>query len=39
MSKERFVLQPSKEIQDGWVATDTDNGIVLRFENRNQRAT
>lgn len=38
MSKERFVLQPSKEMQDGWVATDTENGIVLRFENRNQRA-
>ena len=33
MSKERFVLQPSKEMQDGWVATDTENGIVLRFEN------
>lgn len=33
MSKERFVLQPSKEMQDGWVATDTKNGIVLRFEN------
>ena len=33
MSKERFVLQPSKEIQDGWVSTDTENGIVLRFEN------
>lgn len=33
MSKERFVLQRSKEMQDGWVATDTENGIVLRFEN------
>lgn len=33
MSKERFVLQPSKEMQDGWVATDSKNGIVLRFEN------
>lgn len=21
MNKERFVLQPSKEMQDGWVAT------------------
>ena len=33
MSKEKFVLQPSKKMQDGWVATDTENGIVLRFEN------
>ena len=33
MSKERFVLQPSKEMHDGWVATGTENGIVLRFEN------
>lgn len=28
MSKERFVLQPSKEMQDGWVATDTENDTV-----------
>lgn len=33
MSKERFVIQPSKEMRGGWVATDTENGIVLRFEN------
>ena len=39
MSKERFVLQPSKEMQDGWVATDTENGIVLRFENRKLEQT
>ena len=35
MSKERFVIQPSKEMRGGWVATDTENGIVLRFENHN----
>ena len=39
MSKERFVLQPSKEMQDGWVATDTKNGIVLRFENHKLEQT
>ena len=39
MSKERFVLQPSKEMQDGWVATDTENGIVLRFENHKLEQT
>ena len=33
MSKERFVLQPSKEMQDGWGDTNTENGIVPRFEN------
>lgn len=39
MSKERFILQPSKEMQDGWVATDTENGIVLRFENHKLNTT
>ena len=39
MSKERFVLQPSKEMQDGWVATDTENSIVLRFENHKLEQT
>ena len=39
MGKERFVLQPSKEMQDGWVATDTENGIVLRFENHKLEQT
>ena len=39
MSKERFVLQPSKEMHDGWVATDTENGIVLRFENHKLEQT
>lgn len=39
MSKERFVLQPSNEMQDGWVATDTENGIVLRFENHKLEQT
>lgn len=33
MSKEKYIIQPSAEMQDGWVATDTENGIVLRFEN------
>lgn len=27
----RFVLQPSKQQADGWVCTDTENGIVCRF--------
>lgn len=39
MNKERFVLQPSKKMQDGWVATDTENGIVLRFENHKLEQT
>ena len=39
MSKERFVIQPSKEMRGGWVATDTENGIVLRFENHKLEQT
>lgn len=39
MSKERFTIQPSKEMQDGWVATDTENDIVLRFENHKFNTT
>lgn len=26
-------------MQDGWVATDTENGIVLRFENHKLNTT
>lgn len=39
----RFVIQPSKNIQGGWVATDTHNGIVVTFQahrfNDTQHAT
>ena len=25
-------MQPSQMVKDGWVCTDTENGIVCRFE-------
>lgn len=28
MSKEKYIIQPSAEMQDGWVATDTENDTV-----------
>lgn len=28
----RFILQPSRNIPDGWVATDKDNGVVVTFK-------
>lgn len=29
--KERYLLQHSQSQPDGWVCTDTENGIVCRF--------
>lgn len=31
---ERFILQPSQEHENWWVLTDTENQIVVRFENK-----
>lgn len=31
---ERFILQPSQEQENWWVLTDTENQIVVRFENK-----
>ena len=31
----RFILQKSQTRQNGWVCTDTDNGIVCEFEDKN----
>lgn len=39
MGKEKFIIQPSKEMQDGWVTTDTENAIVMRFENHKLEKT
>lgn len=33
MTNERFILQPSQD-QGFWVATDTVNGIVIKFEHQ-----
>ena len=30
--KQRYILQPSENIVNGWVCTDTENGIVCRFQ-------
>ena len=30
--KPRYLLQPSEQQSDGWVCTDTENGIVCRFQ-------
>lgn len=29
----RYILQKSDRLTDGWVCTDTDNGIVCVFDN------
>lgn len=29
---ERFVIQKAQQVPDGWVCTDTENGIVCRFQ-------
>lgn len=29
---ERFVIQKAQQVADGWVCTDTENGIVCRFK-------
>lgn len=31
---ERFILQKSQEQENWWVFTDTENQIVVRFENK-----
>lgn len=31
---ERFIIQPSQEKENWWVLTDTENQIVVRFENK-----
>lgn len=31
---ERFIIQPSQEQENWWVLTDTENQIVVRFENK-----
>lgn len=31
---ERFILQPSQEQENWWVLTDTENQIVVRFEDK-----
>lgn len=31
---ERFILQPSQEKENWWVLADTENQIVVRFENK-----
>lgn len=28
----RYIIQKAKQVADGWVCTDTENGIVCRFE-------
>ncbi len=28
----RFIIQRSDQVSDGWVCTDTENGIVCTFE-------
>jgi hypothetical protein len=30
----RFILQPSQEQENWWVLTDTENQIVVRFEDK-----
>jgi len=32
--KERFILQKSQTLPNGWVCTDTENGIVCVFEHQ-----
>lgn len=31
---ERFIIQPSQEQENWWVLTDTENQIVVRFEDK-----
>ena len=28
----RYILQKAQQVTDGWVCTDTENGIVCRFQ-------
>lgn len=34
MSDNRFLLQHSQTQPDGWVCTDTENGVVIRWTER-----
>ena len=33
MKPNRFIIQKSQTRSNGWVCTDTENGIVCQFEN------
>ena len=28
----RYIIQKAQQVADGWVCTDTENGIVCRFQ-------